>query len=259
MTTIILFKRINNTSYTCYDILNKSKNQAVGGTNMLNIVKNKLIVSCQALSDEPLYSSFIMGRMAKAVTEGGAAAIRANSKEDIAEIKKQTSLPIIGLVKRHYQGSKVYITATMKEVDELMDAGSDMIALDATKQERPEGESLEAFVEAIRAKYDDVLLMADTSTVKEGVEAERLGFDVVSTTLVGYTSYTENESIFENDYAMLKEYIENISIPVIAEGNVDTPEKAKAVLNHGAYSVVVGSAITRPQAITKRFIDTMNN
>ncbi|GEK90570.1 N-acetylmannosamine-6-phosphate 2-epimerase [Alkalibacterium kapii] len=221
---------------------------------MLKTIKNKLIVSCQALSDEPLYSSFIMGRMSRAATEGGASAIRANSKEDIVEIKKQTDLPIIGLVKRHYQGVNVYITATIKEVDELIDAGCDMIALDATKQERPDGETLEEFVKAIRKKYDDVLLMADTSTVLEGVEAERLGFDVVSTTLVGYTSYTEDQSLFEDDYAMLKEYVEKISIPVIAEGNVKTPKRAKAVLDHGAYAVVVGSAITRPQVITQRFI-----
>lgn len=226
---------------------------------MLKNVKDGLIVSCQALSDEPLHSSFIMGRMAKAATEGGAVGIRANSKEDIAEIKKQTTLPIIGLVKRHYPDVSIYITATMKEVDELMDTGCDMIAVDATKQERPEGETLEEFITAIREKYDDVLLMADTSTVEEGVEAERLGFDVVSTTLVGYTSYTKDQSIFENDYAMLKEYLEKVSIPVIAEGHVDTPEKAKDCFEHGVHSVVVGSAITRPQVITKRFVDTINS
>lgn len=226
---------------------------------MLKKVKDGLIVSCQALSDEPLHSSFIMGRMAKAATEGGAAGIRANSKEDIAEIKKQTSLPIIGIVKRHYKNSNVYITATMKEVDELMDARCDMIAVDATKQARPEDESLEEFVKAIREKYDDVLLMADTSTVEEGVEAEKLGFDVVSTTLVGYTSYTKDQSIFDNDYAMLKEYLEAVSVPVIAEGSVDTPEKAKAALDLGVHAVVVGSAITRPQVITKRFVDKIKD
>jgi len=246
-------------SYICYNILIKGKNQVIGGANMLNKVKNGLIVSCQALSDEPLHSSFIMGRMAKAATEGGAAGIRANTKEDISEIKKQTSLPIIGLVKRHYPDVPIYITATMKEVDELMDEGCDMIAVDATKQDRPEGETLEEFVAAIREKYDDVLLMADTSTVKEGIEAERLGFDVVSTTLVGYTSYTEGQSIFADDYAMLKEYLEKISIPVIAEGSVDTPEKAKDCLDLGVHSVVVGSTITRPQVITKRFVDSINS
>lgn len=224
---------------------------------MLNKVKDGLIVSCQALSDEPLHSSFIMGRMAKAATEGGAVGLRANSKEDITEIKKQSSLPIIGLVKRHYPDVKIYITATMKEVDELMDAGCDMIAVDATKQDRPEGETLEEFIKAIRESHGDVLLMADTSTVEEALEAERLGFDVVSTTLVGYTSYTKGQSIFENDYALLKEYVEAVSIPVIAEGGVNTPDKAKACLDHGVHSVVVGSAITRPQVITKRFVDEM--
>ncbi|MDZ7834699.1 MAG: N-acetylmannosamine-6-phosphate 2-epimerase [Alkalibacterium sp.] len=223
---------------------------------MLNIVKDGLIVSCQALSNEPLHSSFIMGRMAVAAEEGGAAGLRANSKADILEIKKQTSLPIIGLVKRHYMDSDIYITATMKEVDELMDAGCDMIAIHATRQERPEGETLEDFVKAVREKYGDILMMADTSTVEEGIDAERLGFDVVSTTLVGYTRYTKGQSIFENDYAMLKEYLSSLSVPVIAEGNVDTPEKAKAALDLGVHAVVVGSAITRPQVITKAVCST---
>lgn len=225
---------------------------------MIDKIKGGLVVSCQALPDEPLHSSFIMGRMAKAADEGGAVGIRANSREDINEIRKQTTLPIIGIIKRDYADSDVYITATMQEVDELMDARCDMIALDATKQVRPDGESLESFVKAIRDKYGDVLLMADTSSVSEAIEAERLGFDVISTTMVGYTEYTENQSIFNNDYAMLKEYLENITLPLIAEGQVDTPEKARAVLAHGVHAVVVGSAITRPQLLTKRFVRTMD-
>lgn len=220
---------------------------------MIEKIKGGLVVSCQALDNEPLHSSFIMSKMAKAAEEGGAVGIRANSKEDILAIKEETDLPIIGIVKRDYADSNVYITATMTEIDELMLAGCDMIALDATSQSRPEGESLKAFVQAIRKKYGDVLLMADTASLEEGIEAERLGFDVISTTLVGYTDYSKGQDIFSHDYALLKAYIEQINCPVIAEGGVDTPEKMRGCLEAGAHSVVVGSAITRPQLITKRF------
>lgn len=223
--------------------------------SMIDKISNGLVVSCQALDDEPLHSSFIMSKMAKAAESGGAVGIRANSKEDISAIKKETNLPIIGIVKRDYNDSSVYITATMKEIDELMETGCEMIALDATKQDRPDGETLQSFVKAIREKYDEVLLMADTSTLQEGIEAERLGFDVVSTTLVGYTEYTTDQDIFSNDYKLLKQYIEKISVPIIAEGGVDSPEKTKRCLELGALSVVVGSAITRPQLITKKFVE----
>lgn len=224
---------------------------------MLDRIKGKLVVSCQALEDEPLHSSFIMSKMAKAAEVGGAAGLRANSKEDILSIKEESDLPIIGIVKRDYPDSKVYITPTMKEVDELMEAGCDMIALDATSQKRPNSESLEDFVRTIRKIYPNTLLMADTSTLEEGIEAEKLGFDVVSTTLVGYTDYTKESDIFSNDFELLKRYLSEISVPVIAEGKVDTPEKAKACLELGAFSVVVGSAITRPQLITERFVKEM--
>ncbi|MCC5890565.1 MAG: N-acetylmannosamine-6-phosphate 2-epimerase [Alkalibacterium sp.] len=224
---------------------------------MIEKIKGGLVVSCQALEDEPLHSSFIMSKMAKAAEEGGAIGIRANSKDDIKAIKQETDLPIIGIVKRDYTDSNVYITATMKEIDELMESGCEMIALDATSQKRPNGESLEAFIHDIRKKYKNVLLMADTATLEEAIEADKLGFDVISTTLVGYTDYSKNQDIFSQDYELLKQYIEQINCPVIAEGGIDTPEKARGCLEAGAHAVVVGSAITRPQLITKRFKDAL--
>lgn len=222
---------------------------------MIDQIEGGLVVSCQALDNEPLHSSFIMSKMAKAAEEGGAVGIRANSKEDILAIQKETDLPIIGIVKRDYADSNVYITATMTEVNELMEADCDMIALDATGQNRPGGESLKSLVQSIRKKYGNVLLMADTSTLQEAIEAERLGFDVVSTTLVGYTDYSKGQDIFSDNYKWLKAYVNQISCPVIAEGGIDTPEKARGCLEAGAHSIVVGSAITRPQWITKRFTD----
>lgn len=224
---------------------------------MLNKVKSGLIVSCQALEHEPLHSSYIMGRMAIAAEEGGALGIRANSKEDIIVIKKSVKLPVIGIVKRDYDDSEVFITATMKEIDELAESGCDMIALDATDRVRPNGVSLKEFIKEIRAKYPSILLMADASTVEEVLEAERLGFDCVSTTLMGYTEKSKGHDISDNDFERLKEIVARVSVPVIAEGNVDTPEKAKRCFELGVHTVVVGSAITRPQLITKKFVDSI--
>ena len=129
-------------------------------------LKGKLIVSCQALPHEPLHSSFIMGRMALAAKEGGAYGIRANTKEDIAEIQARVDLPVIGIVKRDYEDSKVYITPTMKEINELMEVKPDIIALDATHSLRPGGRTLDEFYREIRKSYPEQLLMADCSTVE---------------------------------------------------------------------------------------------
>lgn len=222
-------------------------------------IKGKLIVSCQALPEEPLHSSFIMGRMAVAAEQGGAVGIRANTKEDIIEIKKQVTLPVIGIIKRDYEDSKVFITATMKEIDELVEAESDIIALDATNNIRPNGQSLKELFEEIKKKYPEQLLMADCSTDEEALYADRLGFDFIGTTLVGYTDQSKDLKIEANDFKIMREILANVTHPVIAEGNIDSPEKAKRVLELGCYSVVVGSIITRPQIITERFVSAINN
>lgn len=226
---------------------------------ILEKIQGGLVVSCQALENEPLYSSYIMGRMARAATEGGAVGIRANSAADINEIKKNTDLPVIGIVKKDYIDSSIFITATMKEIEELATTDCEMIALDATSRRRPNNETLEEFVEKVRRKVPNKLLMADIATFDEAVQAEKLGFDCVSTTLMGYTEQSAGQKIDQEDYQILKNILEALKIPVIAEGNVDTSEKAKRCLELGAHSIVVGSAITRPQFITKRFTDSINN
>jgi len=220
--------------------------------------KHSLIVSCQALENEPLHSSFIMGRMALAAKEGGAKGIRANSIEDIQEIKNVVDLPIIGIIKRDYEDAEVYITATMKEVDELVSEGVDIIALDATSSLRPKNENLEDFYNNIREKYPNQALMADCSTVSEAIYAAELGFDYIGTTLVGYTKQSKDLKIEEDDFKIIREILHAVDQPVIAEGNIDTPEKAKRVLELGCYAVVVGSAITRPQLITQRFTEKIS-
>ena len=221
-------------------------------------IYKKLIVSCQALPDEPLHSSFIMGRMAKAAKEGGACGIRANSREDIEEIKRNVELPIIGIVKKEYADSPVYITPTMREVDALVEAGADIIALDATGSRRPGGVLLDDFVEEIRNRYPGQPLMADCSTVEEVLHADRLGFDFLGTTLVGYTEQNAGKQIEENDFEIIRQILEKVNHPVIAEGNINTPQKARRVLEIGCYSVVVGSIITRPQVITRTFTEEID-
>ncbi len=190
-------------------------------------LKGKLIVSCQALENEPLHSSFIMGRMALAAKEGGAMGIRANTKEDIKEIQANVDLPIIGIVKRNYEGSSVYITPTMKEVDELMEVGPEIIAVDATGALRPGNVTLDDFFYSIKEKYPNQLLMADCSTIDEAVHADELGFDFIGTTMVGYTDQSKNDKIEANDFEILRVIHSKVKNRIIAEGNINTPEKIK--------------------------------
>lgn len=222
---------------------------------IFNKIKGKLIVSCQALEDEPLYSSFIMGKMALAATQAKAGGIRANTIYDIKEIKKNTNLPIIGIIKRNYGDSNVYITPTIKEVEELTKEGVDIIAIDATNRQRPDNIELKHFIENIKEKYPSQIIMGDISNVEEAVYAERIGIDILGTTLCGYTDYTKGEEPLNT----LQEVLKAVKIPVIGEGNLDTPEKAKKAIEMGALAVVVGSAITRPKKIAEKFVKAIES
>lgn len=224
---------------------------------MFHSIEKHLIVSCQALEDEPLHSSMIMSRMALAAKEGGAKGIRANSVEDIQAIKALVDLPIIGIIKRDIPGSDVYITPALEDIDALVAAHCEIIAMDATSCLRENGEDIAHFFKKVRAKYPKQAFMADCSTIEEAIYADSLGFDFVGTTLVGYTKQSKGSHIEENDFQIIRSILQKVSAPVIAEGNIDTPQKAKRVLDLGCFSVVVGSIITRPQVITKRFTDVI--
>lgn len=213
---------------------------------------NDLIVSCQALDDEPLHSSFIMSKMALAAYQGGGKGIRANSKKDITAIKEEVDLPVIGIVKRDYSGSEVYITATTQEIDELLASQCEVIAMDATKYERPK-ESLTELVAYVREQAPNIELMADIATVEEAIKAEQLGFDYIGTTLHGYTKDTKGQKLYDNDFEFLKAVLKSVNTPVIAEGNIATPEMLERAFELGVHSVVVGGAITRPKQITEGF------
>ena len=231
----------------------------MGTEDRIKALKGQLIVSCQALPQEPLHSSFIMGRMARAAKEGGAAGIRANTKEDIKEIQEVTGLPIIGIVKRDYPDSAVYITPTMKEIEELMEVKPEIVAIDATGALRPGNVALADFFHQIKEKYPEQKLMADCSTIEEALFADELGFDFIGTTMVGYTPQSKGLKIEENDFEILRTILKKVKHPVIAEGNVNSPEKAKRVIELGSYAVVVGSSITRPQLITKGYAGAVNS
>lgn len=213
-------------------------------------LKGRLIVSCQALEDEPLHGSDIMAKMAIAARSGGASGIRANSKEDIIAIKQVVNLPIIGLVKRDYKDSDIYITPTIREIDELIEAEADIVAIDATSRKRPCNESLSHLIDYL--KNHGKLVMADISTFEEGIKAEEMGVDCLSTTLSGYTPYSPSHS--NPDFELVEKLVNYARIPVFAEGKITTPDQARHMIKLGAYAVVVGSAITRPQCITERFV-----
>lgn len=219
--------------------------------NLLETLKNKLIVSCQALDHEPLHGSDIMARMARAAKEGGAVAIRANGFNDIVAIKNETNLPVIGLIKQDYDNSEIYITPTVTEINTLIKSGCEIIAMDATNRKSPDNVSLKDKVELIHQA--GLLAMADISTFEEAVYAEEVGFDIVSTTLSGYTPYSAK---FEGpDIELVEKLVNTLNVPVIAEGRINCVEDLLKIKEKNPYAVVVGSAITRPQLITKRFVD----
>jgi N-acylglucosamine-6-phosphate 2-epimerase len=215
-------------------------------------IHKDLIVSCQALEHEPLHGSEIMAKMAQAAKEGGARAIRSNSAADVAAIKRQTGLPIIGLVKRDYPDSEIFITATLKEVKELLAVEADVIALDATYRKRPNGETLKDLVTYIH-EHSNALGMADIATVRDAEYAVECGVDMISTTLSGYTDDSPKQH--DPDFELVEKLSKILAVPVIAEGRIQTPEQARKMLELGAWSIVVGGAISRPQLITKTFAE----
>ena len=226
---------------------------------MLNLIKGGLIISCQALPGEPLYveEKSVMYLMARAAKLAGAKCIRTNSVRDVREIKAETGLPVIGLIKQVYEGYEPYITPTMKEVDELVEAGADIIATDCTLRKRGDGLTPEEWVAKIRRRHGDVLLMADISNYEEGVQAWKAGVDFVGTTMSGYTPCSRQED--GPDLELVRALSQTVDIPVIGEGKVHYPEQAVEMLDAGAYAVVVGGAITRPLEIARRFMAAIEN
>ena len=226
--------------------------------DFLEQTKKKLIISCQALPGEPLHSSFIMSRMARAASMAGAAGLRANSVVDIQAIQDETALPIIGIAKVDYDDSEVFITPTIKEMRSVASTGCQVVACDVTGRPRPHHEELAEIVKQMRAEFPDTLLMADTDRLESVEIANELGFDMIGTTMHGYTPATEGLNVADNDFEYLKEVVDLAKAPVIAEGKIDSPAKLKRCLELGCHAVVVGGAITRPLQIARTFIDVLD-
>lgn len=210
-----------------------------------------LIVSCQAVKGEPLYGCNMMHHFARAAVLGGAKGIRANYVSDINAIKKEVDVPVIGIIKAVYDDSDVYITPTLKEVKELLTTGCEVIALDATKRERPGGEKLEDLVKYIRENAPGVEIMADCSDYEEAKAADEMGFDYIGSTMRGYTPYTKGISVPDYDFLQLMR--KTLNAEIIAEGGIWEVGQLEKVLECDPYAVVIGSSITRPMDITKRF------
>lgn len=223
--------------------------------NILEKLKNQVIISVQAMPDEPLYDEGCMIAMMQSVINGGAKGLRLAGFRDVKNAKKLFDVPVIGLTKPDKLPNNwkevVYITPTLNEVDELINAGADIIATDATMRPRLK-ESLEEIIKYIKSK--NKLAMADISTFEEGLNARKLGFDVISTTLSGYTQ-NSRQDLTTPDFELLEKLVKELDCPIILEGRVWEPSEVNKAFELGAYSVVIGSAVTRPQLITKRFCE----
>ena len=213
-------------------------------------LEGKLIVSVQAYPGEPLRTPEIMAAMSRACELGGAAAIRCQGLADIAAIKGRVEVPVIGLWKDGHEG--VYITPTLRHARACVNAGADIVAIDATDRPRPDGRSLEDTVAPL--KEEGVLIMADCATIEDVRRAVDLGFDMVSTTLSHGTAAIDCGMADGPDLPLLRQAVEEFpGVPVVCEGRVHTPAEARAVIDAGAWAVVVGTAITHPTSLTSWF------
>jgi N-acylglucosamine-6-phosphate 2-epimerase len=218
-------------------------------------LRNGLIVSCQADEGDPLDKPSVLAAMAAAAVSGGAMAVRACGVANIRAIKAAVDVPVIGLTKQHRPSSPVYITPTWDDVVACLEAGADIVALDATTRARPDGLRLAEVVGRARA-MSTALLLADVASLEEGMIAAELRFDLVATTLSGYTDGAPPGP--EPDLALISALVAHLHVPVIAEGRITTPAHAVEALRRGAWAVCVGKAITAPGFIAAQFAQALS-
>lgn len=221
--------------------------------NVVDDIEGRLIVSCQAYPGEPMRDARTMTQIAQAAVIGGAAGIRAQGIDDVASIRAAVTVPLIGLIKVGHDG--VFITPTLDVALAVADAGADVVAIDGTGRPRPDGRTLASAVADFKARRPGCLVMADVSTYDEGIAAADAGADLVGTTLAGHTDYSYRGD--GPDFDTLERLAADLGVPILAEGRIHTPALAAEALRLGAYSVVVGTAITHPSTITSWFVDAL--
>jgi N-acylglucosamine-6-phosphate 2-epimerase len=221
---------------------------------ILRRLRGGLVVSCQAPPGDPLHGPTSMAAMARAAVLGGAVGIRAEGPADVQAVRRVVDVPVIGLWKQGAEG--VYITPTVGHARAVAEAGAGVVAIDATGRPRPDRSTLPEVVAGLRQTHR-CLVMADVSTLEEGAAAAAAGADLVATTLSGYTPYSRQGP--GPDLELVAALAARIEVPVVAEGRIATPQEARAALDAGAWTVVVGGAITRPQLITARFVAALGS
>ncbi len=226
---------------------------------ILKKFEKKIIVSCQTTQGDPLHEENYLIPVIKSVIQGGAAGLRLAGAECINAVKNFSDIPVIGITKPDFLSSNwkeiVYITPTFNDAEQIAEAGADIIALDGTSRQRGE-ENLTELIYKVKNDLNK-LVMADISTVEEGLNCANLGADIISTTLSGYTSYSLDKNNGEPDFRLLEELVKSLNKPVVLEGRIWTPKHVKRAFETGAFAVVIGSAITRPQVITRRFVEAV--
>lgn len=224
----------------------------------IQALEGGLIVSCQAEGDDPFNRPEYVSLFAMAAEMGGAAGIRARGAENIVAIREEVELPIIGLTKSEYPDGSVLITPDVDDVNSIIGAGAQIVALDVTHRTRPNGQSGPEFLKKLKKEFT-IPMMADVSSLEEGQSAAEAGADMVAPTLFGYTPQTSSTPTTGPHWNLLKDLTASLPCPVIMEGGIWTPGQARKALDLGAFAVVVGTAITRPRVVTRAFVEAMRN
>jgi N-acylglucosamine-6-phosphate 2-epimerase len=218
-------------------------------------LKNKLIVSCQALPGDPLDHIDTLRRIALSVIRGGAGGLRVNGADCIAALRQETDLPIIGILKRYDHGEP-HITPDFSSAQSVANAGADIVGLDCSTRRSISSEPWPQLISRIRRELGRPVL-ADVATLDEALAAEHAGADSVATTMFGYTPETAGQRSV--NWTLVEQLVKSLHLPVIVEGHVCQPEEVRRAFDLGAFAVVVGAAITQPESITARFVAGMLN
>jgi len=223
----------------------------VSSERVLSSIKAKLLVSCQASTGDPLNDVDTLSRLAASVLRGGPGGLRAESPQCVVAFRQLTPLPIIGLVKKLDRNGDVYITPDFAAAKSISEAGADIVALDCTQRRLSEAEPWPEILAKIHSELGKVVC-SDIATLDDALSAQDAGAQIIATTLRGYTP--ETKQIRSVDWPFVETLVSTLSVPVVLEGHVTSPDEVRRALSLGVHAVVVGSAITRPQTITERFV-----